>query len=400
MTDTGLLMGPDFFSDPYPSYSEMRDAARVHQLPIGPWLMLGFDDVNRVLRDPRTSVATDFDAQREHIEELIGRPMGERSPSMLGSDPPDHTRLRRLVQKAFTPRVIEQLRPLVQELVDEQLDRVVARDHAMDVIADIAFPLPFTVISRMLGMPPADADMLRDLSHTIVKTLDPIISDDEVRAAADANDRMDEHIDAAIAWKRKAPADDLLTGLIAAEDAGDMLTDGELRSQVALLFIAGHETTVNLIGNGLLALLRNRAAFEQLRNHPDLDVLAVDELLRYDSPVQFSARTVLQDFETSEGVVPAGSVALACLGSANRDPQRWGDHAESLDLTRVDAREAVSFGGGVHHCLGSALARLEGQVAIGALVRRFPQMELATDTPKWNGRMVLRGLDELPVTLG
>ena len=296
--------------------------------------------------------------------------------------------------------MIEQLRPLVQELVDEQLDRVVARDHAMDVIADIAFPLPFTVISRMLGMPPADADMLRDLSHTIVKTLDPIISDDEVRAAADANDRMDEHIDAAIAWKRKAPADDLLTGLIVAEDAGDMLTDGELRSQVALLFIAGHETTVNLIGNGMLALLRNRAAFEQLRNHPDLDVLAVDELLRYDSPVQFSARTVLQDFETSEGVVPAGSVAMACLGSANRDPQRWGDHAESLDLTRVDAREAVSFGGGVHHCLGSALARLEGQVAIGALVRRFPQMELATDTPKWNGRMVLRGLDELPVTLG
>ena len=150
----------------------------------------------------------------------------------------------------------------------------------------------------------------------------------------------------------------------------------------------------------MLALLRNRAAFEQLRNHPDLDVLAVDELLRYDSPVQFSGRTVLQDFETSEGVVPAGSVAMPCLGSANRDPRRWGDNAESLDLTRVDAREAVSFGGGVHHCLGSALARLEGQVAIGALVRRFPQMELATDTPKWNGRMVLRGLDELPVTLG
>ncbi len=304
------------------------------------------------------------------------------------------------MQKAFTPRVIEQLRPLVQELVDEQLDRVVARDHAMDVIADIAFPLPFTVISRMLGMPPADADMLRDLSHTIVKTLDPIISDDEMRAAADANDRMDEHIDAAIAWKRKAPADDLLTGLIAAEDAGDMLTDSELRSQVALLFIAGHETTVNLIGNGMLALLRNRAAFEQLRNHPDLDVLAVDELLRYDSPVQFSGSNGAPGFRDvrGRGACGLGGDGVSRLGQSR--PAAMGRQRRVPGSDSRGRREAVSFGGGVHHCLGSALARLEGQVAIGALVRRFPQMELATDTPKWNGRMVLRGLDELPVTLG
>jgi cytochrome P450 len=318
---------------------------------------------------------------------------------MLATDPPDHTRLRRLVQKAFTPRVIEELRALVQELVDAQLERV-AVEGEMDVIADLAFPLPFTVISRMLGMPDADANELRDLSHTIVKTLDPILSDDDIRAAADADERMDEHLDAAIAWKRKQPADDLLSALIAAEESGDVLSDDELRSQVALLFIAGHETTVNLIGNGTLALLRDREQFTRLRDDPGLDANAADELLRYDSPVQFSGRGVLEDLRIDDQVIPAGSAVMVCLGSANRDPARWGPHAETVDVGRPNVKDHVSFGGGVHHCLGAALARLEGQVAIPSLIRRFPDMQLTSDAPSWNGRLVLRGLDSLPVTLG
>jgi cytochrome P450 len=398
VSDTGLFP-PEFFADPYPLYRVMRESAPVQELPIGPWLLLRYDDVNRLLRDPRTSAELREDpAERRRIEELVGRPLGERPRSMLVSDPPDHTRLRRLVQKAFTPRVIEELRPLVHRLVDECLDAVEARGNGMDVIADLAFPLPFTVISEMLGMPPADADVLRDLSHAIVKTLDPVITDDETRAAVEANDRMDEHIDDAIEWKRRAPADDLLTALIAAEDAGDMLSDAELRAQVALLFIAGHETTVNLIGNGTLALLTHRRQLERLRDDPALDATATDELLRFDSPVQFSGRSLLQDFEATDTVIPKGASVLTCLGSANRDPAHFGPDADELDIGRATAREAVSFGGGVHHCLGAALARLEGQIAIGTLVRRFPGLQLTGGPPAWNGRMVLRGLDALPVS--
>ena len=211
---------------------------------------------------------------------------------------------------------------------------------------------------------------------------------------------MSEHLSAAITWKRTEPADDLLSALVAAEDAGDVLSDDELMAQVALLFIAGHETTVNLIGNGLFALLGNRAQLERWRDDPSLDSSATDECLRFDSPVQFSGRAVKEDWPVDGHVIPAGATVLACLGAANRDPARWGDDAESLDVTRAGTRDAVSFGGGVHHCLGAALARLEGQVALGTLIRRFPNLELVDSVPKWNGRMVLRGLDTLPVHLG
>lgn len=390
-------LDPAFFGDPYAQYAEVRAEEPVHRSPFGPWMLFRYEDVNRLLRDPTLSVESEGDEREARFRELTGKEV-QPDRSMLSSDPPDHTRLRRLVQKAFTPRVIAELRPLVESLVIEALDRV-APEGRMDVIGDLAFPLPFTVISEMLGMPEADSAQLRDWSHTMVKTLDPILSDEDVLAASAAADHMNAYLAEVVAWKRANQADDLLTALIKAEDDGDVLTDGELIAQIGLLFVAGHETTVNLIGNGTLALLRHRDQLERLRGDPSLDANAADELLRYDSPVQFSFRLATADLRFGDTDIPAGDAVLPCLGSANRDPERWGDDADVLDLGRDGAAQHVSFGGGVHHCLGAALARLEGSVALGTMARRFPGMELATDAPAWNGRIVLRGLDALPVSL-
>jgi len=392
---------PGFFDDPYPHYEELRERDPVHRSLIGPWLLTRYDDVQRVLRDPslsvedRNAVALDVDPEVAAVFE--GREDGGNR-AMLNLDPPDHDRLRRLVSKAFTPKMIESLRPEVERLVDAALDDVVARGTGeMDLIADLAFPLPFTVISEMLGMPTERRDELRTWSHALVKTLDPIISVDEARAAADAGDAMRDYVLEVIAAKRSTPSGDLLSGLIAAEEDGDALDELELIDQVMLLYIAGHETTVNLIGNGTLALLRHPDQLERLRTDPGLDQTAVDELLRYDSPVQFSRRIAVQDFELRGRAIEAGSFVLTCLAGANRDPEHWGDTADELDLGRTNAAQHMSFGSGVHHCLGAALARVEGRVAFGALARRFPDLELVDEHPPWNGRIVLRGLDSLPL---
>jgi len=377
---------PEVKKDPYPYYAWLREHHPVYYNDkLGFYVLSRYADVEAAARTPEVFSSA----------QGIGP---ERAPvaMMIAKDPPDHTRLRTLVQKAFTPRVIADLRPLVEQLVDAALDEF-DTTGTVDIIGDLAFPLPFLVISRMLGMPETDAARLRDWSHTMTKTLDPILSDDDIRAASDAEAHMNAFLLDVFEWKRSEPADDLLTALLAAEDAGDVLSDDELLAQVSLLFIAGHETTVNLIGNGTYALLRNRDQWERLVREPELDANVADELLRYDSPVQFSGRTVLTEVALEGKTLPAGSSTMVCLGAANRDPAHWGDTAESLDIGRAGANQHLSFGGGVHYCLGSALARLEGQIAIGRMARRFPRMELASDTPAWNGRLVLRGLDELPV---
>ncbi len=394
---------PAFFADPYAQYRELRELDPVHHTPLGNWMLFRYDDVLSVLRDPKTSVevgnATPTLATQMFEEMLGDRETDGRDRAMLNLDPPDHDRLRRLVAKAFNPRMIEALRPRVQQLVDEYLDAVAAQGE-MDVVADLAFPLPFTVISEMLGMPEGNRQSLREWSHALTKTLDPIITPDDVEAAFQASDRMSAHVEAVVAAKRREPADDLLSALIAAEDEGDMLTEEELLSQVVLLYIAGHETTVNLIGNGTLALLRHPDELARLRADSSFDANAVEELLRYDSPVQFSRRITLAPMEIDGHEIDAGSFVLTCLGSANRDPARWGAAADELDLSREGAAQHVSFGGGVHHCLGAFLARLEAQVAIPTLVRRFPALEPVEEELAWNGRVVLRGLDRLPVRLG
>ncbi len=395
---------PGFFDNPYAQYATIRARGRAHRTAFGALVLAHYDECFTLLRLPGTSVdernATGLVAMPLPPELAERREANERS--ILSMDPPDHTRLRRLVSSAFTVRRVERLRPRVRAIVAELLDDLVAagRDGGpVDLIANFAFPLPFIVISELLGMPEGDRLQLRAWSHEMTRSLEPMIDEETLRGTMVAADQMLAHLADAIAWKRANPADDLLSALIAAEEDGDRLTHDELVQQVLLLYIAGHETTVNLIGNGTLALLRNRDQLERLVADPALDAGAPDELLRYDTPVQFSRRIALTDIELSGETVAAGELVLTLLASANRDEAHWGPTADRLDLGREGASAHLSFGSGIHHCLGAPLARLEGAEAIPALVRRFPGLELATDEPAWNGRIVLRGLDTLPVTL-
>ncbi len=390
---------PDFLVDPYPQYERLRDEDPVHRTPLGVLVVSRYEDVNQILRDPRTSVQRfeTSDMTPEHMRPLRDRQM-EREPSILGLDPPDHTRLRKLVQRTFTPRAIGRMRDQTTAIVDDLLDDLSGRDE-IDLIADYAFVIPFAVIHAMLGLPAADVAQVRAWSHALTQTLEPLLTPEQVTAALEAGEHMDRYLTDAIAAKRQDPATDLLTDLVLAEEEGDRMSEAELLSMTSLLFIAGHETTVNLIGNGTHALLRHPDQLDLVQTDESVDDTVADELLRYDSPVQTSGRRVMHDVEVAGRVIPSGEMVLTALGSANRDPRFWGDTADDLDVTRADANRHVSFGSGVHHCLGAALARMEGEIAITRLVRRFPDLALAGD-PTYNARIILRGRDVLPVRLG
>jgi cytochrome P450 len=393
---------PGFTDDPYPQYTALRAAAPVYQHPMGFWLLTGYEDVAWLLRagmsvEDRNVAEGPF---RELRDQLYGDSYdAERATglSMLDRDPPDHTRLRRLVSKAFTPRAIQALTPRITELVDGMLDA--AQDAGrVDLVDALAFPLPFAVIAEMLGTPPADHARIRQLTGTLVRSLEPVADPALVAAIAEADAELTTIAAEMIAWKRANPADDLLTALVNAEDDGDVLDDDELIAQTLLLYIAGHETTVNLIAGGTLALLRHPAQLAALREDPALAGNGVEELLRYDSPVQATRRVTLEPVTLGGVTIPAGAFVLASLGSANRDERFWGADAAELRLDRENARQHVSFGAGPHHCLGASLARLEAAIALGRMTARFPGLALDGEVT-WNGRINLRGPAHLPVAL-
>jgi cytochrome P450 len=394
---------PGFTDDPYPQLTQLRASAPVHENPLGFWILSRYDDVSALLRSGNS--VEDRHAGPGPLRDLNEAVYGDRGRrmnalSMLDKDPPDHTRLRRLVSKAFTPRSIAALEPEIVALVDEALDRMAGKadEGPVDLVAELAFPLPFAVISQMMGMPETDHVRLRELTGTLVRSLEPVTDPDVMHAIVAADDELSAMAADAIAWKRDHLEDDLLSRLIQAEDDGDVLDEDELAAQVLLLYIAGHETTVNLIANGVLALLRNPDQRERLRSDPELAGNAVEELLRFDSPVQMSRRIMLQPYSVGGHEIPIGAFVIASLASANRDEQFWGDDAAQLRLDRPNAHQHVSFGAGVHHCLGAALARLEGRLAIGRLAQRFPDMSSAGDV-RWNGRINLRGPQTVPVAL-
>jgi cytochrome P450 len=399
---------PGFADDPYPQYATMRERAPVYEHPFGFWLLTGYDDVSWLLRAPGLSVEDDNVAADSVMRQLRDEAYGDSAyrpsaVSMLDRDPPDHARLRKLVSKAFTPRAIQALRPRITELVDGMLDAMAARGGTggagkVDLVDALAFPLPFRVIAEMLGTPPADHERIRQLTGTVVRSLEPVADPELIQAILAADEEMSQIAADMIAWKRANPADDLLTALIHAEDDGDVLDDDELVAQTLLLYIAGHETTVNLIAGGALALLRHPAQLALLRADPALVGNAVEEMLRYDSPVQASRRITLEPVTVGGSTIPAGAFVMASLGSANRDQRFWGADADELRLDRDNARQHVSFGAGHHHCLGASLARLEAAIAFEHLVGRFPGLALAGDVV-WNGRINLRGPAHLPVSL-
>jgi pimeloyl-[acyl-carrier protein] synthase len=388
---------PEFHANPYPFYHALREKDPVHQSPMGFWVLTRYDDVVTSLRDPRYG----RDGFAPLIEATYGPETAEGNlpRSMLMRDPPDHTRLRALVNKAFTPRVIEGMRAHIQAIVDRLLDKVQGA-RSMDVIDDLAYPLPVTVICEMLGVPLDDQNAIRGWSSDIARSLDAIglMADPDIVARGVAARRnLTEYFRRLLPERRKHPKADLLSLLIGVEEQGDRLNEGELLAMCLLLFIAGHETTVNLIGNGTLALLEHPDQMARFKDDPALIPSAIEELLRYDSPVQWTARITTASVELGGREIPSGSMIIAAIGAANRDPSHFSD-PDRLDIARADNRH-VSFGFGIHFCLGAPLARVEGQIALGTLLRRMPDLALQTGaTLDWRESSALRGLKGLPVT--
>ena len=392
---------PEFQRDPYPTYRRLRAEDPVHHRVFDEehvWLLTRYADCEEVLRDPRCSASRFPEDWLRQVAETPDTPLAQMARATLGmmllKDPPDHTRLRTLVNKAFTPRRVEALRDRLQGVVDELLDGVRDRGE-MDVIADLAAPLPLIAIAELLGLPREDRAQLKVWSDRFVTFIDGTIRDAGLMEAAVATGELREYLSRIVATRREAPRDDLISGLISAHEAGDRLTEDELYSTITLLLAAGHETTTNLIGNGLLALLQHRDQLGKLRASPDLIRSAVEELLRFDSPVQMTSRVPTEDIVIAGKTILKGQEINTSIGGSNRDPAVFAD-PDRLDITRRDNRH-LSFGWGVHFCVGAALARLEGQLAIGSVVQRMPDLRLEQDKFEWRPGIVLRGLRELPV---
>jgi cytochrome P450 len=393
-TSTPIALDADFIQDPYTLYRHLRTEAPVREvvMPRGlkVWVVTRYADVrdalaNSALQKDLLSVQHLF--QRHQTTSNTNDFGADLSAHMLNSDPPNHTRLRKLVAKAFTMRRVELLRPRIEEITDNLLAGL---SGEVDLVDDFAFPLPVTVICELLGVPQSDQDDFREWSAALVSA-----SAESVGAASMS---MAGYLRALIDAKRANPADDVLSALVQPQDDGDELTEIELVSMAFLLLVAGHETTVNLIANGVLALLRNPDQLAALRNDPGLLPGAIEEFLRYESPVNHATlRYTAEPTEIGGTTIAEGEFVVVSLASANRDEARF-VAAEDLDVTRPSGGH-MAFGHGIHFCLGAPLARLEGQIAIGRLLDRFPNMTLATDPDnlRWRNSTLLRGLEKLPV---
>ncbi len=397
------IASPEFKADPYPFYARLRAEAPACRVTLPTrevaWLVTRYDDVATVLRDERF-VKNAKNAMTP--EQIAGQPWFRKAfkslkRNMLNLDPPDHPRLRALAHKAFTPRRIEEMRERILGLTDGLLGDV--RDRgAMDLIRDYALPLPTTIIAEMLGVPAADRHRFHRWSSAIVTAA---ASPWNMMTAVPTTWLLMRYIRKTIKQRRANPGDDLLSDLIRAEEAGATLSEDELSSMVFLLLVAGHETTVNLIGSGVLALLEHPDQMERLRNDPALMKPAVEELLRYTSPVEMATERYAREDAAIAGVtIPRGEMVMAIIASANRDERQFAS-PDSLDLSR-DPNKHLAFGLGAHFCLGAPLARLEAQIAISTLLRRIPDLRLATapDALRWRRGLLLRGLESLPVAFG
>ena len=396
------LASPRFKANPYPFYARLRDEAPVWRTTLPDrrtaWLVTRYDDVAGVLGDDRFAKdpLNALDPEQQKRQPWVPGFLKPLERNMLDLDEPDHRRLRALVSKAFTPRLIERLRGRIEAICEELLANMERRDEA-ELVRDYALPLPATVIAELLGVPVKDQRRFHRWSNRIVS----VSSGRDVWRALPAAVAFVRYLRKMSQRRRVSPQDDLMSALVQAEEAGDRLSEDELLAMAFLLLVAGHETTVNLIASGTLALLQHPEQIEKLQSDPSLIKSAVEELLRYTSPVEIATeRYARQELEISGTQVPRGELVLAVLGSANRDEQHF-ENPGVLDLTR-DPNRHLAFGrGGVHHCLGAPLARMEGQIAITALLRHFPRMDLDVEpgSLRWHRGLFLRGLEKLPLVL-
>jgi len=388
-------LAPETHADPYPIYAALRDQGPLYRTPREAWLVLAYEPAVTILRDHDRFSVEHSRYRKKREDNLLGPTERGLENIMLFKDPPDHTRLRDLVNKAFTPRVVERLRTRIREIVDELLDEVEERGE-MDVITDFAYPLPVRVIAEMLGVPPEDRDRFKGWSRGVAPILDPDLDEATFVRVAEAGLALAAYFDGLVSERRAHPRTDLVSELIVAEDEGEKLTEEELRATLILLLVAGHETTMNLIGNGLHALLRHRGELQRLIDDPSHSRTAVEELLRFDGPVHLTARTAKEPVEIAGTSIEPGDMCVVVLGAANRDPAQFPE-PERLDITRHPNRH-IAFSAGGHFCVGATLARVEGEIAFETLLRRFPKIAPASDDVRYRATVTLRGLEALPVT--
>jgi cytochrome P450 len=393
-------LDPRLRTNPYDVYRELREESPVFWQPLmQTWLLSRYEDNLAVLRDhasfssERTRARNALVQQMESYR-LSSGPLGT-TPTMLSIDPPAHTRMRHLVNKAFTPRVIERSRPHIAEIAEQLLDDL-PDPRELDVVRDIAIPLPVIVIAEVLGVPLSDRDSFKAWSTDVANSLGgPFQPPDVLDRARRSSNEIADYFREQIALRRKAPRDDLLSALCAAEEQGDLLSEDELIATCILLLVAGNETTTNLIGNGMLALLNHPDQRRRLQADPALIESAVDEMLRYEGSVQMTSRIVDHDLEFRGQRFEEGQVVLLLLGAANRDPAQFPE-PDRFDVARRPNRH-LAFGQGIHYCLGAPLAVAEAQVCFQTLLRRLPEPEAAFEAPDWGQSFILRGLKSLPV---
>ncbi|HEV3367145.1 MAG TPA: cytochrome P450 [Acidimicrobiales bacterium] len=397
---------PTWASDPFPLYADLRQRAPIHRNDLGFWVVARHADCLAVLRDRRAS-SDSLNVAVERMPEGFRTPIAEDDPvaaamlemrPFLFRDPPDHTRLRGLVSKAFTPKVVEALRIGTQLVVDELLDAAMEAGQ-VDLLEAFAYPLPVRVICDLLGVPVEDQDRFKVWSGALARGLDPdfLLTTEVIEARGEAVLQFSQYFFELLAERRQEPGEDLLSRLVQAEDGGTVLSEGELLSTCILLLVAGHETTVNLISGGTLALLRNPDQWERFRTDPEVHRSGVEEMLRFVSPVQLTGRALTEDCEFGGVRFAAGDFAMLLLASGNHDPDQFED-PERFDVTRTPNNH-LGFGFGIHHCLGAPLARMETQVALASLARRAPDLALAADDVTYKSNIVLRGMESLPVSM-
>ncbi len=396
------LLSPSFFADPHPVFRRLRAEEPIHWHPqLNLWLLTRYEDVQAISRDPRFSAERTAQYGNGVSEAMV--PKLETwlrfvSHWMVFRDPPRHTVLRSLVAKAFTPQVIEGLRPAITEIVDEMLTAVETGEQ-MDIVRDLAFPLPAMVIATMLGVPRKDMDAFKAWTTAVFTLFGAgVATDDAVETSHRGVVGLQQLFRDLIAARRQTPTDDLLSRLITVEEQGTVLSEEELVSTCALLLVGGHETTTHLIGNSVLALLRNPVELQKLRKNPGLIEGAVEELLRYDGPIYMLGRRATEDVEVGAVKIRAGEIVAGLVHAGNRDPAVFVD-PDRLDVSRKGARN-LTFGHGIHYCIGAALGRLETQVALSALIARLPGLRLASEALEWIPSIAVRGLAALPVTFG
>ncbi|MGW2488751.1 cytochrome P450 [Streptomyces sp. NPDC001606] len=388
---------PRMRSDPYPFYARLREAEPVHQTPFGFWVVSGYDEAAQLLRDPR--LTSEFHRDKKWAEHRGGWEspvVTDTRMWMLMLDGGSHRRIRGLVNPVFNARSILDMRPRISQILEKVLADMGAGE-GIDLIDALALPLPVTVICGLVGLPVEDRDQCRRWTEAIGHVVDPALDDATQQAMNTSVVEFRAYIAEHLAKRRSEPQDDILSRLMLAEVDGERLSDDEIIANVLLLFNAGHETTVNLIGNGTLALLRHPEQMQKLRENPDLIEEGVDEFVRYDAPVQLVARITTADVEVGGKTIPAGSKLMILLGAANRDPRRY-ERPDALDMTRTDIKP-LAFGGGPHYCIGALLGKLEGRLVFNELLRRYSRISLSTEDVVWRPHVNFRGLTELRVDL-